>query len=52
MRRLELARKLLADPKNDVLEIAASVGYESSSHFARVFKRHLGVTPTEYRRQL
>jgi len=36
---------------NDKLSvIAAAAGYDSVPAFAKAFKRHLGVTPGEYRR--
>jgi AraC-like DNA-binding protein len=38
------------DPRNSrrLIEIALEVGYTSPSHFARVFRRVVGVTPTVY----
>ncbi|MCG8673143.1 MAG: AraC family transcriptional regulator [Pseudomonadales bacterium] len=32
-------------------EIAVLLGYNDPSNFGRAFKRWLGVTPTQYRRQ-
>ena len=34
------------------IEIALDVGYASPSHFAQVFRRVVGVTPTEFRSAL
>lgn len=51
--RLGEARRMLADPRQAHRAIAAvgrSVGIENPSVFARVFRDHFGVTPTEYRR--
>ena len=38
------------DPRNSrrLIEIALEVGYTSPSHFARVFRGVVGVTPTVY----
>jgi AraC-like DNA-binding protein len=35
-----------------VSEIAYEVGFQSLTHFNRVFKRILGRSPTDYRAQL
>jgi AraC family transcriptional regulator len=50
--RMELARKLLADPAMRITDIALAVGYQTSSAFAAAFRRHVGVSPTEFRRRL
>ena len=34
-----------------MIEIGLEVGYTSPSHFAHVFQREVGVTPSEYRNQ-
>ncbi|SMD34886.1 AraC-type DNA-binding protein [Reichenbachiella faecimaris] len=50
--RIREARHLLKDPeqKNTKVEnIAALVGYNSKSAFNTAFKRHTGLTPSEYR---
>jgi|GEM_PF-6909740 len=31
--------------------IVTSVGYDNSMYFSRVFKKHTGMTPTEYKRR-
>ncbi len=47
--RVNKAKQLLADVKNNVKDISQWVGYRDSNYFAKVFKRVEGVTPTEYR---
>jgi len=47
--RLEKAKKLLIATERTVSEIAYAVGYENKSFFIRLFKRHLGVTPKQWR---
>lgn len=51
-RRVERAKTLLAQPGADVLSVAAAVGYENPGHFAKLFRRYVGVSPSEFRRQL
>jgi AraC-like DNA-binding protein/ligand-binding sensor protein len=50
--RIEKAKNLLLNPNLRVSEIAFEVGFESLTHFNRVFKKLLGQSPTEYREQL
>jgi AraC-like DNA-binding protein len=47
--RIEKAKNLLLNPNLRVSEIAYDVGFQSLTHFNRVFKRILGQSPTEYR---
>ncbi|WP_027292193.1 MULTISPECIES: response regulator transcription factor [Robinsoniella] len=47
--RIEKAKRLLRDVRNNVKEISGQVGYQDSNYFARVFKRITGNTPSEYR---
>ncbi|WP_332447987.1 response regulator transcription factor [Sphaerochaeta sp.] len=49
--RINAAKEHLADPFKSASEIASMVGYDSSSYFTRAFKKHTGLTPTEYRKQ-
>jgi AraC-like DNA-binding protein len=50
--RTERAKNLLLNPNLRVSEIAYEVGFQSLTHFNRVFKRILGRSPTHYREQL
>jgi AraC-like DNA-binding protein/ligand-binding sensor protein len=50
--RLEKAKNLLLNPNLRVSEIAYEVGFQSLTHFNRVFKKILGQSPTQYRSQL
>ena len=47
--RIDRAVELLQQTDIPVREIAVRVGYTDANYFTKVFKRHLGVTPTEYR---
>lgn len=48
--RMERAHKLLEDGRHSVLAVAAACGYENPSHFARLFRKHHGVTPSNFAR--
>ena len=50
--RIERARNLLLNPDLRVSEIAFEVGFQSLTHFNRVFKHTVGQSPTQYREQL
>ena len=47
--RVEKARRLLADPSRRIHEIAEAVGFSDVAHFSKVFRKHTGCTPGEYR---
>jgi len=50
MLRINRAKDLLANSTLTVGEIAAAVGYEDQSQLARLFRREVGLTPSDYRR--
>jgi AraC-like DNA-binding protein/ligand-binding sensor protein len=50
--RIEKSKNLLLNPNLHVSEIAFEVGFQSLTHFNRVFKKALGQSPTHYREQL
>jgi two-component system response regulator YesN len=49
--RIEEARHLLSTTDKKRYEIAYEVGYESPEHFSRMFKRYVGVSPADYRKE-
>ncbi len=50
--RIEKAKNLALNPNLRISEIAFAVGFQSLTHFNRVFKRIVGMSPTAYRAQL
>ncbi|MBK8477528.1 MAG: helix-turn-helix domain-containing protein [Opitutaceae bacterium] len=50
--RIAHARELLASKAQRVIEVAYACGFESVSHFNRVFRQEVGTAPTEYRRTI
>ena len=52
--RIEEAKKLLANPadkKITVLEVLYEVGFNSKSSFNTLFKKHTGLTPSEFKKK-
>ena len=49
--RMHQATRLLREGDRKLADVARTVGYESDAAFNRAFKRILGVTPGEYRRE-
>ncbi len=47
--RMQLAAKLMRENQSSVTVAAYSVGYSDIFNFSRMFKRHFGVTPSEYK---
>ncbi|MFD0710463.1 response regulator [Paenibacillus sp. GCM10027626] len=47
--RLKKAKQALIETNAKIHDIARSVGFESPTYFARLFKRNEGMTPQEYR---
>jgi AraC-like DNA-binding protein len=50
--RVEKAKNLLLNPNLRISEIAFEVGFQSLTHFNRVFKKIIGQSPTHYRSQI
>ena len=46
--RLEQAARLLEEGKINIAQVAYSVGFSNQTHFSTVFKKHYGVSPSEY----
>ncbi len=47
--RMNRARQLMAQTDLAVGEIAVAVGYQDQMYFSRLFKKKVGLTPSEYR---
>lgn len=48
-KRIEIAKKWLAEPDKSVATIATMLGFSSPEYFSKLFKRLTGVMPGEYR---
>ena len=49
--RMDSARRLLRETKQSIVAVALEVGYTNPSHFAQLFRRETGLSPSDYRRQ-
>ena len=49
--RISEAARLLIEREDSIMEIAAQVGYENSSKFAKAFQKFTGLTPSMYRQK-
>lgn len=49
--RLDTAKNLLATTDLPIYQICAAVGMDEYNYFTKIFKKEVGVTPTQYRKQ-
>jgi AraC family transcriptional regulator len=49
--RIQRAAQLLRESDLTVTQILHRVGFHSPSHFTTTFRRHMGMSPTAYRRR-
>ena len=49
-RRIQKARSLLIQNSMNISEVAEAAGYENLTYFERVFRKHTGMSPLEYRK--
>jgi AraC family transcriptional regulator len=49
--RVERAKRLLADARLSITEVAQQVGFASQAHLTMVFHQRVGTTPRQYRHQ-
>lgn len=47
--RLERAKKYLDESLLSIADVGAKIGYKDNSYFGRIFRKHVGMTPLEYR---
>ncbi|MDS0527437.1 AraC family transcriptional regulator [Clostridium sp. SHJSY1] len=50
--KLQKACFLLKNSKLPVVEVSRNIGYENTNFFYKIFKKHYGCTPTDYRKNL
>ena len=51
-KRMTLAKKLLVQTQKSISDIGVEIGYDATAYFIRVFKREVGKTPKEYRKDM
>jgi AraC-like DNA-binding protein len=50
--RILRSKEILLESKENIVEVAAKVGYQSEAAFNRLFKSKVGETPASYRRKI
>jgi AraC family transcriptional regulator len=50
-RRVDRAKEMLRATEMRVLDVAVASGFKNQQHFARVFRKVCGASPTEYRQE-
>ncbi|WP_431804119.1 helix-turn-helix domain-containing protein [Halobacillus andaensis] len=50
--RVKEAKELLTNTQYSLMEISILLGYNSQSYFTRVFKKHEGISPKDFRQKL
>ncbi|WKN44846.1 helix-turn-helix transcriptional regulator [Tunicatimonas pelagia] len=49
--RIEKAKELLLKTAQPVIQVGMAVGYDNPSHFSRIFKKEVGVSPSKFCQQ-
>lgn len=49
--RMEMARKLLKNPKYRINQVSGMVGYQDAKYFSQLFRKATGMLPKDYMRQ-
>jgi transcriptional regulator GlxA family with amidase domain len=50
--RLQKAKELLHTTEDSITSVAAQTGFDDSAYFSRVFRKHNGMSPQEYRQRV
>ncbi len=48
--RLSLAKRLLLNTEEPISSVCEQVGYSDASYFCKIFKRNVGISPLQYRK--
>jgi two-component system response regulator YesN len=48
--RVLMAKKKLLDHDKRIYEVASEVGYQDVKYFSQIFKKRVGMTPSEFRK--
>lgn len=49
--RMKRAKELLLSDDVSITDISCMVGYEDALHFSRIFKKNIGISPSQFRNQ-
>ena len=50
-KKIEIAKEMLLDSEIPIINIAIDLSYHHPNYFSKVFKKTVGITPTEYREE-
>ena len=48
-RKIEAAKQMLCSEDTSVVNIAETLGYFDSKYFSKIFRKYVGIKPTDYR---
>ncbi len=48
LQRIERAKERLSDPNRSIIEVALDAGFQNPSHFARMFRKFVGISPSGF----
>jgi AraC family transcriptional regulator len=48
LQRIERAKERLCDPNRSIIEAALDAGFQNPSHFARMFRKFVGISPSGF----
>jgi AraC-like DNA-binding protein len=51
-KRLDVSRQLLLNSDKPIRDVVIESGFKNNTHFDRVFKKHFGLSPLHYRKQV
>ena len=51
-KRIDAAKQRIVAENGSMLQIALELGFSSQSHFIKVFRQYVGMTPSEYRKRV
>ena len=52
LQRINLAKQRLRDPQRSVIDAGLDAGFQNPSHFARVFRKWVGISPSGFRSEV
>jgi len=50
--RIDMAKKLLLNTDTSIIDIGITVGFNTRQNFTHIFKKHTGMSPTDYRKEV
>lgn len=51
LKLMDLAKEFILNPRYSIAQVSDELGFQYPQHFTRMFKKVVGITPNEYRKQ-